>query len=43
MEFGNRCGPAVLRLRNSLVDLLDTGDREEQEREKENEEGLVLL
>ena len=33
------CGPV---LPNSLVDLLDTGDREEEEEEeKENEEGRV--
>ena len=28
-------------LPNSLVDLLDTGDREEEEEEGENEEGRV--
>ncbi|KAK2189067.1 hypothetical protein NP493_115g02000 [Ridgeia piscesae] len=32
------CGPV---LPNSLVDLLDTGDREEEEEEEDNEEGRV--
>ena len=46
MECWNRCGPAMrscdAALPNSLVDLLDTGDREEKEEEdKENEEGRV--
>ena len=38
LELVWSCGAA---LQNSLVDLLDTGDREEEEQEAENEEGRV--
>ena len=42
MDYWNRCGPTMLFLPNSLVDILDTGDREEEEEEEEeNEEGRV--
>ena len=38
LELAWSCGAP---LPNSLVDLLDTGDREEEEEEEENEEGRV--
>ena len=42
MECWNRCGPAVLRYQNSLVDLLDNGDHKYvDEEEEEIEEGRV--
>ena len=41
MECWNRCDPTMLFLPNSLVDILDTGDREEEEEEEEIEEGRV--
>ena len=38
MECWNTCGPGAA-LSNSLVDLLETGDREEEEEEEVENEG----